>query len=117
MNPIKKVARGDIVNVDFAPVMGREMDFQRPAIVISPVSFNLAGDLIIVCPITSTETKSPWEVALPHGMKTTGFVRVDHIKSIDKNRCEKINHRVAIKETAPKEVLEEIQAKLELLIL
>jgi len=116
MNPKKSLERGDIVFMDFAPVVGREMDFQRPAIVISPASFNGKSDLIFVCPITSTVSGSPWEVPLTVGMKTHGVVRVDHLKSVDKNRCEKLNHRVQVKEKAPASVVEEIVAKLETLV-
>ena len=108
--------RGDIVYVDFAPVVGKEMDYNRPAIVISPASFNSAGDLIIVCPITSNVRGSPWEVKLHERMKTEGVVRIDHIKSIDKQRCEMYQHRVVIKETAHQSVIEEVLAKLETLV-
>lgn len=116
MNPRKSLERGDIVYMDFAPVVGREMDYQRPAIVISPSSFNGKSDLIFVCPITSTICGSPWEVQLPVGMKTQGVVRVDHLKSVDKNRCEKYQHRVVVKEKATNAVIDEVLAKLETLV-
>jgi len=102
--------------MDFAPVVGKEMDYQRPAIVISPSTFNGKSDLIFVCPIISAICGSPWEVQLPSVMKTQGVVRIDHLKSVDKSRCEKFQHRVVIKEKAPSAVVEEILAKLETLV-
>ena len=115
MSP-KQLDRGSIVYMDFAPVVGREMDYQRPAIIVSPTSFNNASDLIFVCPITSTVKGSPWEVQLPLEMKTKGVVRVDHLKSVDKQRCEMLHHRVIVKEKATPAVIEEILAKLEPLL-
>lgn len=111
----RPLERGDIVCVDFAPVVGKEMDYSRPAIVISPASFNSVSDLIIVCPITSNVRGSPWEVKLPKEMKTEGVIRIDHIKSIDKQRCEMHHHRVSVKEKTPQAVVDDVIAKLETL--
>lgn len=112
----KPLERGDIVYMDFAPVVGAEMDFNRPAIIISPASFNALSNLIFVCPITSTIRNSPWEVKLPQEMRTRGVVRVDHLKSVDKSRCEMLHHRIVVKEKAPNGIIEEILAKLETLV-
>lgn len=112
----KSLERGEIVCVNFDPQVGKEMDFERPAIVISPAVFNFNSNLIIVCPITSSIKGSPWEVLLPKGMKTQGAIRVDHIKTIDKDRCKKHQHRVVIFEKTPDLIIDEVLAKLETLV-
>lgn len=112
MNPKKIIERGDIIYVDFDPSVGHEMNYNRPAMVISPSSFNLFSNIILVCPLTTKPKGSPWEVEMPSGMKTKGVIRVDHLKSIDKSRCEMHHHRIVIKETLPAALIEEILARL-----
>jgi len=77
---------GDIVLVDFRPVRGHEQDGMRPALVMSDASYNAASSFIIVCPITSNRRPWPFKMELPEGLKVRGFVMLDQIKSIDRQR-------------------------------
>jgi mRNA interferase MazF len=75
--------RGHIIWLDFDPQTGREQAGRRPALVLSPASYNRLTSLAIVCPITSQSKGYPYEVHLPSGLHATGVVLSDHIKSLD----------------------------------
>jgi mRNA interferase MazF len=47
--------RGDIVWVDLNPIRGHEQANQRPALVLSPKSYNQKTHLCVVCPTNNTE--------------------------------------------------------------
>jgi mRNA interferase MazF len=75
--------RGDIVWVDFDPQAGHEQAGRRPALIVSPRSYNRKVGLALLCPITSQRKGYPFETYLPKGLKVTGVVLADQIKSID----------------------------------
>jgi mRNA interferase MazF len=75
---------GEIVWVDFGPPFGHEQAGRRPALVVSPRSYNERSSLIIVCPITRNPAPWPFKVELPEIKRLKGAVLVDHIKSIDR---------------------------------
>ncbi|MEK7201042.1 MAG: endoribonuclease MazF [Patescibacteria group bacterium] len=103
--------RGDVVSLQFTPQCGREQAGRRPALVLSPRSYNAKVGLAILCPITSHTKGYPFEVTLPRGLKTQGVVLADHVKSLDWHmRGARIIERV------PPSVLAEILAKLSLLL-
>ncbi len=74
---------GDLVWLTFDPQAGREQAGRRPALVVSPASYNRKSGLALLCPITSRVKKYPFEVALPPGLPVSGVVLADQIKSID----------------------------------
>ncbi len=45
-------ARGDLVYVNFNPTQGHEQRGQRPALVLSPQTYNAKSSLALVMPIT-----------------------------------------------------------------
>ena len=47
--------RGDIIYLEFDPQKGREQKGKRPALVLSPKSYNGKVGLAIMCPITNQE--------------------------------------------------------------
>jgi mRNA interferase MazF len=104
-------ARGDIVWISFSPNRGREQGFRRPAIILSPLSYNQKTSLAVLCPITNLVKGYPFEVTLLEGMKTTGVVIADHIKNLDWRAREAV-----FIETAPDELIEEVLAKIDALI-
>lgn len=55
----------------------------RPAIILSPQSFNRIMRLAIVCPVTRQVKGYPFEVELPDGLEIEGAILTDHVKSID----------------------------------
>ena len=75
--------RGDILLLQFHPQRGREQSGYRPALVLSPRSYNMKVGLVLLCPITSKEKGYPFEVLLPSSLKTKGVILSDHIKSLD----------------------------------
>ncbi|MCB0123552.1 MAG: type II toxin-antitoxin system PemK/MazF family toxin, partial [Caldilineaceae bacterium] len=46
-------SRGDVVWLQFNPQAGHEQAGHRPAVILSPQSYNEKVGLAIVCPITS----------------------------------------------------------------
>jgi len=75
--------RGDIVWVDFDPQAGHEQAGRRPALIVSPISYNQKVDLALLCPVTNHQKGYPFEVPLPQGLKTAGVVLADQLKSMD----------------------------------
>lgn len=75
--------KGDIVWLNFTPHAGHEQAGHRPALVLSPASYNQRTGLALFCPITSSVKGYPFEVTLPSTGSVTGVVLADHIKSLD----------------------------------
>ena len=75
--------RGDIVWLQFNPQAGHEQAGHRPALVVSPRSYNDRVGLAIFCPLTSHVKGYPFEVVLPAGGKAEGAVLADQLKSLD----------------------------------
>lgn len=75
--------RGDIVWLTFNPQAGSEQAGRRPAIVLSPASYNGKVGLAIFCPITSQIKGYPFEVTLPKELPVTGVILSDQVKSLD----------------------------------
>jgi mRNA interferase MazF len=75
--------RGDFVWLTFYPQAGHEQSGRRPALVLSPASYNGRTGLALLCPITSQTKGYPFEVSLPSGLPVTGVILSDHVKSLD----------------------------------
>lgn len=75
--------RGDVVWISLNPQAGHEQAGRRPALVISPASYNGKVGLAILCPITSQVKGYPFEVTIPAGLEATGVVLSDQVKSLD----------------------------------
>ncbi|MBI3455738.1 MAG: endoribonuclease MazF [Candidatus Rokubacteria bacterium] len=76
-------SRGDLVWLQFNPQAGHEQAGRRPALVISPSSYNRRVGLAVCCPVTSQVKGYPFEVLLPAGLGVEGAVLSDQIKSLD----------------------------------
>ncbi|HEY6200678.1 MAG TPA: endoribonuclease MazF [Candidatus Binatia bacterium] len=76
-------ARGDVVWITFNPQAGHEQAGRRPALVLSPSSYNSKVGLAILCPVTSQVKGYPFEVAIPPGSKLAGVILADQVKSLD----------------------------------
>ncbi|MBM4259853.1 MAG: endoribonuclease MazF [Deltaproteobacteria bacterium] len=76
-------ARGDVIWITFKPQVGHEQSGRRPALVLTPSSYNGKVGLAILCPITSQIKGYPWEVVIPTGSKLAGAVLADQAKSLD----------------------------------
>lgn len=75
--------RGDIVWIDFSPQSGHEQAGRRPALVLSPKSYNAKVGLAVLCPITKSQKGYPFEVPLPKNSQIQGVVLSDQVKSLD----------------------------------
>jgi len=98
--------RGDLVWLSFSPQAGHEQAGHRPALVVSPESYNRRTGLALFCPITSRIRGFPFEVRLNHAA-VGGVVLCDQLRSLDwRERDAKF-----IAQAAP-EALEEVIAKI-----
>jgi mRNA interferase MazF len=103
--------RGDVVRLEFNPQAGHEQAGNRPALVVSPVAYNRRVGLALFCPLTTQVKGYPFEVVLPLGLKATGAILADQIKSLDwRVRRARLLCRV------PPEVVEETLARVLALI-
>ena len=75
--------RGDVVWIDMQPQAGHEQSGRRPAIVLSPKSYNGKVGLALFCPVTNQIKGYPFETIIPSGLKVTGAVLSDQVKSLD----------------------------------
>jgi len=103
--------RGDIVWLEFDPQAGHEQAGIRPALVLSPKSYNQKVGLALFCPITSNIKGYPFEVILPEKLKVTGAILSDQVKSLDW-RARKAKRASCV----PIDVIEDVQAKIRTLI-
>lgn len=98
--------RGDVVWLAFNPQAGHEQAGTRPALVISPGTYNRRVGLALFCPLTTQVKGYPFEVVLPAGLKAKGAVLADQIKSLDwRVRKAKLLCKV------PQEVIQEALAR------
>lgn len=75
--------RGNAVWISLNPQAGHEQAGRRPAVVLSPESYNGKVGLALFCPITSQVKGYPFEVRIPEGQEVSGVVLSDQIKSLD----------------------------------
>lgn len=75
--------RGNAVWISLNPQAGHEQAGRRPAVVLSPVSYNGKVGLALFAPITSQVKGYPFEVRIPEGQEVGGAVLSDQIKSLD----------------------------------
>jgi mRNA interferase MazF len=99
--------RGDIVWLTFSPQAGHEQAGRRPALVLSPRTYNAATSLMIACPVTSHQKGYPFEVALSQGASIQGVVLADHVKSFDW-RARNIAFIETVSDAVVKEVAEHL---------
>ena len=75
--------RGDVIWINLNPQTGHERKGRRPALVLSPEEYNKKVGLAIFCPITNQVKGYPFEVLIPEGLKTSGVILADQVKSLD----------------------------------
>lgn len=73
---------GDIVWLQFNPQAGHEQAGHRPAVVLSPASYNGLTGLMLCCPMTTQIKGYPFEVLVAGGNKPSA-VLADQVKSLD----------------------------------
>jgi mRNA interferase MazF len=102
---------GDLVWVDLSPTLGHEQAGHRPAIVLTPRSYNEPSRLCILCPITNRARGYPFEVAIPHGHPILGVVLADQPRSVSWEK-----RHVKIAGMASAKLVEEVRERLAVLL-
>ena len=75
--------RGDVVWISLNPQAGHEQAGRRPALVLSPATYNAKVGLALFCPITNQVKGYPFEVIVPTGSAVKGAILTDQVKSLD----------------------------------
>lgn len=103
--------RGDVFWLEFQPQSGHEQQGRRPALILSPASYNGKVGLAVLCPVTTQVKGYPFEVLLPAGLPARGAILSDQVKSLDwRSRKARFLCRL------PDAVIEEVLAKLNTLL-
>jgi mRNA interferase MazF len=103
---------GDLIKVDFTSGQtGHEQSGWRPALVLSPRAYNKKSGVAVVVPVTNSIKGYPFEADLPAGLKITGTILSDAVRSIDWRA-----RHTKYFDQAPAEVLRKVQAKLAALL-
>ena len=72
---------GDIIWINFNPQSGHEQAGHRPALVLSPSSYNKATKLLVCCPLTTQIKGYPFEVIISGNPSNVALS--DQVKSLD----------------------------------
>jgi mRNA interferase MazF len=86
-----------IILVNLDPTVGSEIKKTRPCVIISPDEMNKYLQTIIIAPMTSQSRNYPTRVEVKHDNKT-GWIVLDQIRTIDKQRIVKILDALSEKE-------------------
>jgi mRNA interferase MazF len=78
-----------IVLVNLDPTIGSEIKKTRPCVIISPNEMNKHLRTIVIAPMTTKSRKYPTRIEVKHDRKT-GWIVIDQIRTIDKQRIIKI---------------------------
>ena len=72
---------GDIVWLHFDSQAGHEQNGHRPALVLTPASYNAKTGLMVCCPMTTRAKGYPFEVRIVGDIP--GVLLADQVKSLD----------------------------------
>ena len=92
-----EIKQYQIVLVNLDPTIGSEMKKTRPCVVISPNEMNKYLQTIVIAPMTSNSKSYPTRIPVKHN-KTKGWVVLDQIRTIDRQRIVKILDNLTEKE-------------------
>lgn len=79
----------EVVLVNLDPTLGSEMKKTRPCVIISPDEMNKYLQTIVIAPMTSSSKPYPTRVEIKH-KKLKGWIVLDQIRTIDRQRIVKI---------------------------
>ena len=96
-----------IVLVNLDPTIGGEMQKTRPCVIISPNEMNKYLQTIVIAPMTSSSKTYPTRIEINHDKKK-GWIVLDQIRTVDRQRIIKVLGSLTEKETTKvKQVLRE----------
>ncbi len=87
----------EIVLVNLDPTIGSEVKKTLPCVILSPDEMNKFLQTVIIAPVTSTSKKYPTRIEIK-GKTTKGWIMIDQIRTIDRNRINKIFGKLSEKE-------------------
>ena len=99
--------RGDVVWLEFDPQAGR-----RPAVVLSPASYNAPTGRALCVPVTTKAKGYPFEVSLPADCPVQGVAFADQVKCLDW-RARRAQHAAVLPAAVVAQVLARTRALLE----
>ena len=100
---------GDIVWIRFSPQAGHEQAGHRPAVVLTPATYNAKTSLMVCCPMMTQIKNYPFEVVIAG--PSPSAVLADQVKSLDwRKRRAKRKGIISVAE------LVEVRAKIRALI-
>jgi len=97
---------GDFVMINLNPTSGHEQAGHRPAVVLTPKSYNGKTGLCLVCPVTNSIKGYSFEVKCK-SPDITGVIISDQVRSVDWR-----SRGIYFKAKASTDVLEEVKGKL-----
>jgi len=100
---------GDVVWLEFSPQAGHEQAGHRPALVLSPASYNGKTGMMICCPMTTQIKGYPFEVIVSKSPPSA--ILSDQVKSLDWRA-----RRTKRKASVGADILKEVRGKLGALI-
>ena len=78
-----------IVLVNLDPTIGSEIKKTRPCVIVSPDEMNKYLQTIVIAPMTSSSKPYPTRVEIKHN-KASGWIVIDQIRTIDRQRIVKV---------------------------
>ncbi len=84
-----ELSQYQIVLVNLDPTQGSEIKKTRPCVIISPNEMNRHLRTIVIAPMTTTSRNYPTRIKVKHN-NTEGWVVIDQIRTIDKQRIMKV---------------------------
>lgn len=109
-----KLKRGSIIYINFDPSAGAEIQKRRPAVVVSNDILSQTSPFAWVAPISHGKFNGadyPLHVQLDSRTQTDGTIYVEQLKSFDFNE-----RKWQYVEMLPKDLFEEVQKKVQLVI-
>jgi len=89
-----ELSQYQIVLVNLDPTIGSEIRKTRPCVIISPDEMNKYLRTIVVAPMTTKSKKYPTRIEVKHDRKI-GWIVIDQIRTIDKQRIIKVLGRLS----------------------
>lgn len=86
-----------IVLINLDPTIGSEIKKTRPCVIVSPDEMNKHLRTIIIAPMTTKSKKYPTRIEIKHDNKI-GWIVIDQIRTIDKQRIVKILGKLTLVE-------------------
>lgn len=92
-----EITQYQIVLVNLDPTIGSEIKKTRPCVIISPDEMNKYLQTVTIAPMTSQSKNYPTRIEVKHNSKK-GWIVLDQIRTIDKQRILKVLDKLTSKE-------------------